>query len=84
MQKNRNEIPDPTRKGRPIKKTTLQEIKNAEVPESDENRSPAPTAAIIEPSGEERKLVTNHDEQNKTTNAQDSNNAIEEKETEGI
>ena len=90
MDKNRNQRqPDPNKKGgspnqensgrrKPLNEPTAQQNKG--------NKSNQPQDSPTEknePAGEWRRPLTNQDEQRKTTNVQNNDNALSEEETEG-
>jgi hypothetical protein len=75
--------PDPDkRKGSPVpgkaRKSATPEDSDDQLPEKENEGS------YDNPSGETRRVVTNHDEEHRITNSGDNTEAIQEKEQEGV
>jgi hypothetical protein len=78
-QDKRKGFPEPPKPKQNRPDSTLNTRDSNETPSIDSNDS-----ENNEPSGEMRRSVTNHDEQNKATNASGNDQALDEKETEGV
>jgi hypothetical protein len=78
-QDNRNTSPGPPKSKRTRPESVLNRQEKSEVTSPDEHNP-----ENNEPSGEMRRSVTNHDEQNKATNNSVNDNPLDEKETEGV
>jgi hypothetical protein len=79
-------MPDPDKKDRPpVRKESLSTRASDKLNDGTPlQENPAQREYENDPSGEYRRPLTNQDEQQKATNAQDNNSPLGEKEAEGI